>query len=202
MPKSEGVGDHRVGVKDTEICRLPKATVGQILKRGASEWGAEDECSYFELSYVPIVNKVVCDAVGVGEADIDVIVETAASGLLFTDDDKVQQAFLVVLGTAENLYDGDNYLTGGATKNIWQLALGESPGAGDWVNLNPNGNMANGSWRAIIQGVLPSFPFEFHITSQLTDVDAKLNLRIKSALAAQDSFLPEISAGLKILWKG
>ena len=201
MPKSEGVGDSRVGVKDTEICRLPKATVGQILKRGASEWDAEDDCAYFEQSYVPIVNKQVCAEIGVGEANIDVIVETAASGLHFTDDDKLQEAFIVVLGTAENLFDGDNYLTGGDTKNIWQLALGESPDPGDWVTLNPNGNMADGSFRAIIQGVLPSFALEFYITSLLTDVDAKLNLRIKSALANADSFLPEISAGLKILWK-
>jgi len=201
MPESEGVGDRRVGVRDTEICRLPKATVGQILKRGANGWGAEDDCAYFEQSYVPIVNKVVCAEIGVGEANIDVIVETAASGLRFTDDDKLEEAFLVVLGTAENLFDGDNSLTGGATKNIWELALGESPGAEDWVTLNPNGNMADGSLRAIIQGVLPSFALGFHITSQLIDVDAKLNLRIKDALAAQDSFLPEISAGLKILWK-
>ena len=42
MPKSEGVGDSRVGVRDTEICRLPKATEGQILKRGAKEWEVGD----------------------------------------------------------------------------------------------------------------------------------------------------------------
>lgn len=38
MPISEGVGDSRVGLKDTEICRLPKATEGQIIIRGDGKW--------------------------------------------------------------------------------------------------------------------------------------------------------------------
>ena len=42
MPISEGVGDHRVGVEDKEICRLPKATEGQVLKRGTNKWEASD----------------------------------------------------------------------------------------------------------------------------------------------------------------
>ena len=40
MPESEGVGDARVGLKDGEILRLPKATPGQVLKRGADAWEA------------------------------------------------------------------------------------------------------------------------------------------------------------------
>jgi len=40
MPESEGVGDRRVGLKDGEILRLPKATEGQVLKRGEKEWRA------------------------------------------------------------------------------------------------------------------------------------------------------------------
>jgi len=39
MPAGGGVGDERVGLKDGEICRLPKATENQMLVRGAEEWG-------------------------------------------------------------------------------------------------------------------------------------------------------------------
>lgn len=42
MPESEGVGDRRVGVKDTEICRLPEATKDQVLVRGEDKWEAGD----------------------------------------------------------------------------------------------------------------------------------------------------------------
>ena len=40
MPESEGVGDHRVGLKDGEICRLPTAEKDEVLKRGAKKWEA------------------------------------------------------------------------------------------------------------------------------------------------------------------
>ena len=40
MPESEGVGDARVGLKDGEILRLPKATPGQVLRRGEKQWDA------------------------------------------------------------------------------------------------------------------------------------------------------------------
>ena len=38
MPVSEGVGDRRVGLKAGEICRLPKATKGQVLVYGDDGW--------------------------------------------------------------------------------------------------------------------------------------------------------------------
>lgn len=50
MPKGGGVGDERVGLKDGEICRLPKATENQILMRGAEEWEPVD-CVWGELGF-------------------------------------------------------------------------------------------------------------------------------------------------------
>lgn len=42
MPESEGVGDRRVGLRDGEICRLPKATKDEVLQRGDDEWEVTD----------------------------------------------------------------------------------------------------------------------------------------------------------------
>ncbi|GAI07509.1 unnamed protein product [marine sediment metagenome] len=40
MPESEDVGDRRVGLRAGEICRLPKATKGQVLVMGDDGWEA------------------------------------------------------------------------------------------------------------------------------------------------------------------
>ena len=154
---------------------------------------------YFEQSYVPLVNKEVVDAIGTLETDVTIIPENtvAADGLLFSDDSKAEKAFLVILGTAVNMYFGDNYLTGGIGKNVWQMAIND----GAWQDLYPDGEMVDGSWQAKENGI-PSFALSFNITDIFTNTDGRIGLRIKSAMAAQDFFVPEVSAGLKILWRG
>lgn len=153
---------------------------------------------YLEQTHVPLVNKEVVDAIGTLETDIVIIPKNtvAADGLLFSDDSKVEKAFLVVLGTAANMFPGDNYLTGGTGKNVWQMAMDD----GAWQDLHPNGEMVDGSWQARENGI-PSFALSFNITDTLTNADGRIGLRIKSAQAAQDFYIPEITAGLKILWK-
>jgi len=199
MPISEGVGDRRVGVRDTEICRLPKATVGQILKRGTKEWGAEDECGYFE-QVVPLGNNLTED-IGAAEYPQNIIFiepgTRGASGLVSDDTTKVQKAFLIILGVAVNTYDGNNALSTGGDDNVWQIDVDE----GGFQNLSPDGQMANGSWRTPVKGTIYSFPYQFDISDQLTNVDGKIGLQLKDGLAVADTLVTTISAFLKLLWR-
>jgi len=63
MPVSEGVGDSRVGLKDTEICRLPKATEGQVLIRGTEKWEAGDAeplSDYYDVKVIGAIEGITC----------------------------------------------------------------------------------------------------------------------------------------------
>jgi len=55
MPESEGVGDRRVGLRAGEICRLPKATKGQVLVMGDDGWEAGEAAGVAEVGTVTAI---------------------------------------------------------------------------------------------------------------------------------------------------
>ena len=201
MPTSEGVGDRRVGLKDMEICRLPKdSAVGQILKRGAKEWDAEDDCNYFE-QIVPLANNMTENIVAAEFPTNIIFIEPGtrgASGLVSTDNTKVQKSFLIILGVAVNIYDGNNYLTTGADDNKWQIDIDEE----GFEDLSPDGQMEDVSWRTPVQGAIHSFAYQFDISNQLGNhVNDKIGLQLKNGLAIANTLVTTISVFLRILWK-
>ena len=183
-----------------EICRLPKdATVGQILKRGAKKWGAEDDCAYFEQT-VPIAVNLTQDIIPTtgNIVFLDPAGGRAAQGLISTDNSKKQKAFLILLGDVHNEYDGENALNVDNTKNKWQWQLNNS---GTWLNFLQDGSMKDEDWRCKVQGATRSFVLMFDITADLTDVDGDIGIRLYQAESEQISLNVTANAYLTILWK-
>ena len=126
----------------------------------------------------------------------------SASGLLYTNDNKVEKVFLIVLGTVENVYTDSNALDcTTATHNQWQIDL-DNGGFVDLVNgSNADGQMLDNDWRCSVKG--DNFPIvlEFDVTSQITNIDGKIGIRLANGRAEQTSLIVTISAFLKILWQ-
>ena len=202
MPQSEGVGDSRVGLKDTEICRLPKATEGQIFKRGANKWGPEDDCAYFE-QLVPLAVNVTKELTPVaGDKDFIANNARAASGLISTDDSKVQKVFLHIVGVAVNDYAGANAIDcTTSTHNQWQINL-DGGAYSDLVNgVNADGQMLDNDWLCPVEGDIHAFHLMFDVTSQYTTIAGKPGVRLKDGKSQQSSLHVTISAFVAILWK-
>jgi len=196
MPVSEGVGDSRVGLKDTEICRLPKATEGQVLIRGTEKWEAGDDCAYFE-QVVPVGNnlrKTLTNSVE-DKVFLDAV---AAQNLISNDDTKVKKVSLHVFGVAVNDYAGANALDCTTeTHNQWQAKLG----AGSYQDLEPNGQMNDNDWLCAVEGAAHDFHFLFNITSLMTDIDGALSLQLKDGRSKESSLIVTLSIALRILWR-
>lgn len=146
------------------------------------------------------------------EADKDFIAANtrAATGLLYTDDSKVKKVFLAILGNAVNTYSGANalgcmpplpYAYANAiecTTNKWQIDLD----GGGFIDLNPDGQMLDNDWRCPIEGAIHSFAYVFDVTSQITNIDGKIGIRLANGKAKQASLVVTIvTAYLNILWK-
>lgn len=157
--------------------------------------------SYFE-QLIPI--KMNCtQTINATNADKDFIPtdETGASGLISTDDAKVQKAFLLIIGRAVNIYAGTNALDcTTATWNQWQMNL-DGGAYSDLVNEEADGQLADDDWRCAVEGAIHPFVFLCDITSQLTNIDGKIGVRLATAQAEQISLITTIDVFLKILWK-
>ena len=125
----------------------------------------------------------------------------SAQGLLWSYDSFVQKVFLHVLGVAVNTYAGSNALDcTTASHNQWQINL-NGGSYSDLVNgTNPDGQMLDDDWRCPVEGATHSFHLMFDITSQLTDIDGNIGLRLQNAKAEQSSLYVTVYVFLRILW--
>ena len=125
-----------------------------------------------------------------------------ASGLLYTQDNKVEKAFLILLGVAVNAYAGNNALdcTTGAHNQL-QVDL-DNAGFADLVNgASADGQLLDNDWRCPTEGGIHAFALEFDVTSQITNIDGKIGIRLANGRAEQASLVVTISAWLKVLWR-
>ena len=124
------------------------------------------------------------------------------SGLLYTQDTKVEKVFLILLGVAVNSYDGNNALDcTTATHNQLQVDL-DNAGFTDLVNgVSADGQLLDNDWRCPTEGGIHTFAMEFDVTSQITNIDGKIGVRLANGRAEQASLVVTISAFLKVLWK-
>lgn len=124
-----------------------------------------------------------------------------ASGLLFVDDAKVQKIILTIVGSVVNTFAGTNALDcTTATHNQWQANLDN----GAWFDLvngvSPDGQMNDNDWRLPVQGGSIGIALSFDVTSQITNIDGKIGLRLQNGRAEQDGFQVTIGAYLTIIW--
>ena len=125
-----------------------------------------------------------------------------ASGLLYTQDTKVKKVYLILLGVAVNSYAGNNALDcTTATHNQLQIDL-DNAGFADLVNgSSTDGQLLDNDWRCPTEGGIHTFALEFDVTSQITNIDGKIGVRLANGRAEQASLVVTISAFLKVLWK-
>lgn len=123
------------------------------------------------------------------------------SGLLHTDDARVRKVILTIVGSVVNTFAGTNALDcTTATHNQWQANLD----GGTWFDLvngiSPDGQMNDNDWRLPTEGGSIGIALSFDVTSQITNIDGKIGLRLQNGRAEQDGFQVTIGAYLTIIW--
>lgn len=123
-------------------------------------------------------------------------------GLLFTDNARMEKAFLLIIGLAVNTNAGTNGLDcSTATHNQWRMNL--NGGAySDLVNgAFADGQMLDDDWWCQVEGAVHPFTLMFDITTQLTDIDGLIGVRLENGRANNASLIVTCDIYLKILWK-
>lgn len=126
---------------------------------------------------------------------------TGAVGLVSTDDTLVDKVFLLIIGRANNSYDGDNELDcATAAHNQWRTNL-DGGAYSDLVNEEADGQMLDGDWESLGKGIIHPFTFMFDITSQLTNIDGKIGVRLENGRSDQANLVVICDIYLRVLWK-
>lgn len=160
-----------------------------------------DSCTYLEQT-VPIkMNSLQTIDTSISQHYFIATNTTGASGLISTDDTKVQKVFLLIIGRAVNSYDGENALACAvADRNQWQIDI-DGGGYSDLVNAGPDGQMLDNDWRCYSKGVIHPFTLMFDVTSQITNIDGNIGVKLADGISEQDSLLVTCDIYLKIVYK-
>ena len=160
-----------------------------------------DSCTYLEQT-VPIKMNCLVTMTDMGATEYFIASNaTGASGLISTDDTKVQKVFLLIIGRAVNTFDGNNGLACMAgTENQWQINL-DGGAWSDLANEEADGQMVDDSWRCYSLGIIHPFTFMFDVTSQITNIDGKIGVRMEEADTIEDFLRVTCDIYLKIVWK-
>lgn len=128
--------------------------------------------------------------------------DRGAQGLLSTVNNDMLRAFLLIIGRAVNTFDGQNWLDcSTATWNQWMINL-DGGGYTDLVNgSEPDGQMLDTDWDCEALAVIHPFTLMFDITSQLTNVDGNIGVRLANGCAEEASLVVTCDIYLKIIWK-
>lgn len=138
---------------------------------------------------LPIAMNCAKKTINNTQTDTDFIASntTGAKGLLNIDDTKVGKIFLMLVARVENVYAGQNYLDcSTATDNQWQINL-DGGGYSDLVNEEADGQMLDGDWNMYSQYQQIAVSYLFECTSQITNIDGKIGIRLANARAKQAS---------------
>lgn len=162
----------------------------------------EAHCSYLE-QIVPVQMNCTQTLTNVA-ADKDFLASNvrSASGLISTDNTKVQKVFLLIIGRAVNTFDGDNALDcTTAAHNQWRQNL-DGGGYQDLLNEGPDGQMLDNDWRCHGKGIIHPFTLMFNASLLMdNNIDGKIGLRLENGRAEQDGLIVTCDIYLRILWK-
>lgn len=156
---------------------------------------------YFEQNCPIVMNTTQTLTNAAADKDFIASNTTGADGLMFTSDAYVQRVMLVIIGRAVNSYAGNNALDcTTATHNQWKINL-DGGAYSDLVNEEADGQMLDNDWQAIGEGAIHPFTFMFDVTSQVSNIDGKIGVRLENGRSEQSSFIVTCDIYLKILWK-
>ena len=160
-----------------------------------------DNCAYLETTVPILMNATQTLNNTAAAADFIASNATGASGLISTDDAKVQKVFLLIIGRAVNVFDGTNALDcTTASHNQWTIGL-DGGGYTDLVNEEADGQMLDNDWRCNLDAAIHPFTLMFDVTSQVTNIDGKIGVRLMNGRSEQASLIVTCDIYLKILWK-
>lgn len=128
--------------------------------------------------------------------------DRGAVGLISSDDNQVQKVMLLVVGVVANSYAGSNALDcTTASHNQWQIAPNGSTTWSDLVNgTNDDGQMIDNDWLCGVEGASTAFTLMFDVTSQVTDVDGNIGVRLSNGRSEESSLVVTANIFLKVLW--
>jgi len=179
------------------------STTDQYEVRYNAAWEAlHPDCNYFEQTVPLAVNSL--QQLNNTAANKAFIASNTrgASGLVSTDDTKVQKVILTVIGSVVNTYSGTNAIDcTTATHNQWQVNLD----GGAWADLvngaSADGQMNDNDWRLPRQGSALGFSLSFDVTSQITNIDGNIGLQLENGRSEADGFEVTTSIYLTVLWE-
>ncbi len=126
---------------------------------------------------------------------------TGAVGLVDTDDTRVDKVFLLIIGRVVNSYAGTNALDcSTASHNQWTIGL-DGGGYTDLVNEEADGQMLDNDWRCLVEGAIHPFTLMFDVTSQVTNIDGKIGVRLMTGRSEQASLIVTCDIYLKVVWR-
>ena len=158
--------------------------------------------NYFEQTMPIAVNLTQSINNTVGNKTFILAQDRGAVGLISTDDTKVEKVMLLLIGAVENTFAGTNALDRAMLPyNQWRIAPDNDTTWYYLVNgLNEDGQMLDEDWKCDVEGAGISFTMVFDVTSQVTDIDAEIGVRLEQGKAEQDSLIVTLNAFLKVLY--
>jgi len=191
----------RLDVGSNDRVLIWNNTTSQLEYWDGSTWSAL-MAGYFEQT-VPIAVNCLQQLTNTA-ADKDFIADNTrgANGLISTTDSYVQKIILTITGAVVNTYDGTNALDcTTASHNQWQVSL-DGGSYADLVNgSNADGQMSDNDWRLPKGGSALGFALSFDVTSQITNIDGNIGVRLQNGRAEQNGFEVTASIYLTVLWK-
>lgn len=129
-------------------------------------------------------------------------VDGIPSGLLEISIDRLQKAFVLLIGRTVNTFAGQNYLDcSTATDNQWQINVD----GGDYVDLENNGKadgqMLDTDWLCVVQAIIHPFTFMFDITSLVTLASNRFGVRLQNARSLQNNLVVTVDIYAKYVWR-
>ena len=123
-------------------------------------------------------------------------------GLLDLGISKLARAYLIMLGRAENFFDGENYIQKNVDgENLWQMNID----GGDFVNLSNgfknDGAIEDGEWHAAALGVIHPFTYMFNITTHITSINNRIGIKILAGRAWNDGIEITIDVYVRYMWR-
>jgi len=124
------------------------------------------------------------------------------TGLIAPSINKLEKAYLLLIGRAVNTFAGQNNLDCTvAENNQWQINID----GGDYVDLQndekEDGQMLDTDWECYAQGIIHPFTLMFDITDHITALTNRIGLMLEDARSRQNNLIVTVDVYAKYVWR-